>query len=82
MPVVGPANNAPLPAAESAAPAPGQKNDIGENGQPVNTAAYQTTSTAQVGKKKKKNPKPAFKGKEESSSTHKKKKGLRRLNPF
>ena len=82
LPVVGPANNAPLPAAENAAPAPGQKNDIGENGQPVNAAAYQTTNTAQVGKKKKKNPKPAFKGKEESSSTHKKKKGLRRLNPF
>jgi outer membrane protein assembly factor BamD len=82
LPVVGPANNTPLPAAQKAAAAPAQMNDVNQSGQAVNTAADQ--NTAQVGKKnkKKKNPKPAFKGKEESSSTHKKKKGLRRLNPF
>jgi outer membrane protein assembly factor BamD len=82
MPVVGPPNSTPLPAAQQAAPAPAQVNDVTETGHPVNTVD-QTTTTGKVGKKKKKkNPKPAFEGKEESSSAHKKKKGLRRLNPF
>jgi outer membrane protein assembly factor BamD len=81
LPTVAPANSAPLPAVEKAAPAPAQVNDISQNGHPVNTVD-QTTSTGKVGKKKKKNPKPQFEGKEESSSTHKKKKGLHKLNPF
>jgi outer membrane protein assembly factor BamD len=81
LPTVAPPNSAPLPAAEKAAPAPDQVNDISQTGHPVNTAD-QTTGTGKVGKKKKKNPKPQFEGKEESSSTHKKKKGLHKLNPF
>jgi outer membrane protein assembly factor BamD len=81
LPTAAPPNSTPLPAVEKAAPAPDQVNDISQNGHPVNTVD-QTTSTGKVGKKKKKNPKPQFEGKEESSSTHKKKKGLHKLNPF
>ncbi len=76
---VVPANNTPLPAVQKAAPAPDQVNDVPQTGHPVNTVDQTTASN---GKKKKKNPKPQFKGKEESSSTHKKKKGLHKLNPF
>jgi outer membrane protein assembly factor BamD len=76
---VAPPNSTPLPAVQKAAPAPDQVNDVKPTGQPVNTVD-QTTATN--GKKKKKNPKPQFEGKEESSSTHKKKKGLHKLNPF
>lgn len=76
---VTPPNSTPLPEAQKAAPAPAQVNDASQTGQPVNTAAPET---ATAGKKKKKNPKPRFEGKEESSSTHKKKKGLHKLNPF
>ncbi|MEO6964913.1 MAG: outer membrane protein assembly factor BamD [Acidobacteriaceae bacterium] len=76
---VGPANTKPLPTPQAAAPAPAQINDVTQSGQPVNTVGQ---NTPQAGKKKKKNPKPAFEHKEESSSTHKKKKGLRKLNPF
>jgi outer membrane protein assembly factor BamD len=79
LPTVAPANSTPLPAAEKAAPAPAQVNDVPQTGHPVNMVD-QTTAT--TGKKKKKNPKPHFTGKEESSSTHKKKKGLHKLNPF
>ncbi len=76
---VAPANNTPLPAVQKAAPAPDQVNDVPQTGHPVNTVDQTTASN---GKKKKKNPKPQFEGKEESSSTHKKKKGLHKLNPF
>jgi outer membrane protein assembly factor BamD len=76
---VTPPNSTPLPAAQQAAEAPAQVNDVKSTGQPVNTVDQ---STATNGKKKKKNPKPAYEGKEESSSTHKKKKGLHKLNPF
>ena len=79
LPTVTPPNSTPLPAAQKAAPAPAQVNDIQQTGQPVNTVDQTTASN---GKKKKKNPKPQYEGKEESSSTHKKKKGLRKLNPF
>jgi outer membrane protein assembly factor BamD len=79
LPTVTPPNSTPLPAAQKAAAAPDQVNDITQTGHPVNTV-NQTTATN--GKKKKKNPKPQFEGKEESSSTHKKKKGLHKLNPF
>jgi outer membrane protein assembly factor BamD len=79
LPTVTPPNSTPLPEAEKAAPAPAQVNDASQTGQPVNTVAPETASN---GKKKKKNPKPRFESKEESSSTHKKKKGLHKLNPF
>jgi outer membrane protein assembly factor BamD len=79
LPTVTPPNSTPLPEAQKAAPAPAQVNDVTQTGQPVNTV---TQATATSGKKKKKNPKPQFEGKEESSSTHKKKKGLHKLNPF
>ncbi len=77
---VAPANNTPLPAVQKAAAAPAQVNDVTQTGHPVNTVDQTTPVTN--GKKKKKNPKPQFEGKEESSSTHKKKKGLHKLNPF
>ncbi|HET9098952.1 MAG TPA: outer membrane protein assembly factor BamD [Acidobacteriaceae bacterium] len=76
---VAPPNSTPLPAVQKAAPAPDQVNDVTQTGHSVNTV---NEATATNGKKKKKNPKPQFKGKEESSSTHKKKKGLHKLNPF
>ncbi len=79
LPTVTPPNSTPLPPVQKAAPAPAQVNDATHTGQPINTVD-QTTATN--GKKKKKNPKPRFAGKEESSSTHKKKKGLHKLNPF
>ncbi|HVC90418.1 MAG TPA: outer membrane protein assembly factor BamD [Acidobacteriaceae bacterium] len=79
LPTVTPPNSTPLPAAQKAAPAPSQVNDVPQGGHPENTV---DENTAQTGKKKKKNPKPRFEGKEESSSAHKKKKGLRKLNPF
>jgi outer membrane protein assembly factor BamD len=70
---VGPANSTPLPAAEAAAPAPDAVNDIKPGTQP----------NAQVGSVNgKKTPKPEFDKSDESSSKHKKKKGLDKLNPF
>jgi outer membrane protein assembly factor BamD len=69
---VGPENATPLPAAEKAAPAPATVNDVASKPQPAAQAA------AANGK----NPKPEFDKKDESSSKHKKKKGLEKLNPF
>jgi outer membrane protein assembly factor BamD len=69
---VGPENATPLPAAEKAAPAPETVNDVASKPQP----AAQTANTNG------KNPKPAFDKSDESSSKHKKKKGLEKLNPF
>ena len=80
LPTVAPPNSTPLPAAEKAAPAPTQVNDVPQTGHPVNMVDQANTTVGK--KKKKKNPKPQFSRKEESSSTHKKKKGLHRLNPF
>ena len=79
LPTVAPKNNTPLPAAKAAAVAPTQVNDVTQTGPGENTANQNKQAT---GKKKKKNPKPKFNGSEESSSKHKKKKGLRKLNPF
>ncbi len=76
LPTVAPKDNTPLPATQKAADAPNQINDVPHGGQPVNVANQTTTAHG----KKKKNPK--FNGSEESSSKHKKKKGLRKLNPF
>jgi len=69
---VGPENATPLPAAEKAAPAPETVNDVASKPQPA----------AQTANANGKNPKPAFDKSDESSSKHKKKKGLEKLNPF
>ncbi len=68
---VGPANTTPLPDVEKPAAAPDAVNDVNPATQP---AAQISTG--------KKNPKPEFDKSEESSSKHKKKKGLDKLNPF
>jgi outer membrane protein assembly factor BamD len=70
---VGPVDNKPLPAIDKPAAAPDQINDVKGGGAQVNTSA--TAS----GKKTKKAP---YDSKDESSSKHKKKKGLDKLNPF
>ena len=79
LPAVAPKDSTPVPTATGAAPAPAQVNDVPASARSVNTVDQNTPTT---GKKKKKNPKPKFSGNEESSSTHKKKKGLHKLNPF
>jgi outer membrane protein assembly factor BamD len=70
---VGPVNATPLPAAEKPAEAPNAVNDISSKPQPAAQAADPN---------KKKNPKPEFDKGDESSSKHKKKKGLSKINPF
>jgi outer membrane protein assembly factor BamD len=79
---VAPTNNQPLPPAEKPAEAPAQTNDVKSG-----TAAQVQTGTdagagATNGKSKKKTPAPKFDSSDESSSKHKKKKGLEKLNPF
>ena len=69
---VGPENATPLPAAEKPAEAPAQVNDISDKPQPA----------AQAPNANGKNPKPGFDKGDESSSKHKKKKGLSKINPF
>jgi outer membrane protein assembly factor BamD len=69
---VGPTNNTPLPAIEKPAAAPDQVNDV------ANTSTPQGQAAAANGKK----AKPEFDKGDESSSKHKKKKGLDKLNPF
>jgi outer membrane protein assembly factor BamD len=71
---VRPAENKPLPAIDKPAAAPDQINDVKGGGAQVNTGA-----TASGKKKAKKAP---YDSKDESSSKHKKKKGLDKLNPF
>ncbi len=71
---VGPTNNTPLPAAEKAADAPEQVNDI----QP-GAAQPAAQAPADNGKKTKS---PSFDKGDESSSKHKKKKGIDKINPF
>lgn len=70
---VGPPTNTALPPVEKAGPAPDAVNDITPGSQP---AAQQKTPG------KKKQPAPGFDKSDESSSKHKKKKGLDKLNPF
>ncbi|MHB1022284.1 MAG: outer membrane protein assembly factor BamD [Acidobacteriaceae bacterium] len=72
---VGPTNNTPLPAVEKPAAAPDTVNDV--KSAPV--AQSQLPTTAAKGKKQ---PKPAYDSSKASSSKHKKKKGLNKLNPF
>ncbi len=69
---VGPPNATPLPEAEKAATAPAQTNDV----------AGTATPAAQAANPNGKNGKPEFDKSDESSSKHKKKKGLAKLNPF
>jgi outer membrane protein assembly factor BamD len=70
---VGPDSSSSLPAAEKPEVAPGQTNDIA----PGTQAAAQAPNA-----NGKKNSKPEFDKSDESSSKHKKKKGLGKLNPF
>ena len=67
-----PANTSALPPVEKAADAPDQVNEVAGKPQPTTAASNPN----------KKNPKPAFDKDAESSSTHKKKKGLAKLNPL
>ena len=69
---VGNETTAPLPAAEKAAPAPDAVNDIRPGTQPA----------AQAPRADGKKTKPALDKADESSSKHKKKKGIDKLNPF
>ena len=73
MKAVGSKGDAPLPAVEAPAPAPDQVNDV---------AGKQTPPAEAKDPNQKKNPKPAYDKDDESSSTHKKKKGVGKLNPF
>ena len=68
---VGPPNATPLPAIEKPTVAPDAVNDIKPGSEPA-------AQTSVDGKKKN----PAFDKDTESSSKHKKKKGLKKLNPF
>jgi len=70
---VGPVNNQPLPAVDKPAEAPNQINDVKSGGAQVNTGA---TASGTKGKK------APYDAKGESSSKHKKKKGLAKVNPF
>jgi outer membrane protein assembly factor BamD len=71
---VGPTNNQPLPSVDKPAEAPDQINDVKSGGAQVKTGATAT------GKNKSK--KAPYDSKDESSSKHKKKKGLAKVNPF
>ena len=68
---VGPANSAPLPVAEKAAPAPDVPNEI----------AGDKTPTAQAARADGKKTKGEFDKKDESSSKHQKKKGIKKIIP-
>jgi outer membrane protein assembly factor BamD len=70
---VGPPNAEALPAPEKPADAPATVNDLADKTQPPAQAPNANG---------KKNPKPEFDKNDESSSKHKKKKGLGKLNPF
>jgi outer membrane protein assembly factor BamD len=73
---VGPANNQPLPAVDKPAETPQQVNEVPAGG----NAQVQTGANAsgKPGKKKK----APYNKKDESSSKHKKKTGVDKLNPF
>lgn len=68
-----PADTSALPAAEAPVAAPDAVNEVQGHPQP----AAQTKAEGQ-----KKNPKPEYDKNDESSSKHKKKKGVDKLNPF
>ena len=69
---IGPVNQTAAPAIEKPAAAPEQVNDIQPGTQPA----------AQAARADGKKTKPEFDKADESSSKHKKKKGLAKLNPF
>ena len=73
---LGSSTPAPLPPIDKPAAAPDQINDV------KSTGPAQVTTGTTSGKPGKKNPKPAFNSSDESSSKHKKKKGVDKLNPF
>ena len=73
---VGPANTTSLPPIEKAAEAPDAVNDVAAQ----KTPAGQAPVLDKKGNVKKQ--KPEYDSGDESSSTHKKKKGLKKLNPF
>ena len=73
---VGPDTPAVLPPIDKPAQPADQINDVKAGG----PAQVSTGTTS--GKPRKKNPKPAYKSSEESSSKHKPKKGVDKLNPF
>ena len=77
LPRVGPATNTALPPVEKAAEIPDAVNDV----QGVKTPAGQTVPQPGANGKVKA-PKPSYDNDVESSSTHKKKKGVKKLNPF
>ncbi len=70
---VGPDNTAAVPGIEKPAEAPDQLNEVAGKPQPATPAATDPN---------KKTPKPAYDKDDESSSKHKKKKGLAKLNPL
>lgn len=72
---VAPSGNTVLPAVDKPAAAPDQINDVKGNG--GNTAQVQTGATASN-----KHKKAPYDSSKESSSKHKKKKGIDKLNPF
>ena len=72
MRAVGPDNTAPLPAVEKPAEAPDTVNDIAPGQAPPAAAAPANGKKA----------KPGFDKNDESSSKHKKKKGVAKINPF
>ncbi len=70
---VGPTDATPLPAVEKPAEAAEQVNDVKPSG---------TSQAAAPASDAKKTPKPAYDPSQDSSSKHKKKTGLGKLNPF
>jgi outer membrane protein assembly factor BamD len=73
----GPANNQPLPAVDKPAEAPQQVNQV-----PAGNTAQVATGANASGKPTNKKKKAPYDKKDESSSKHKKKSGLDKLNPF
>ncbi|WP_419804161.1 outer membrane protein assembly factor BamD [Terriglobus sp.] len=77
LPAVGPPTNAALPPVEKAAEIPDAVNDTQGVKTPAGQNAPQPNENGKI-----KNPKPDFDNGVESSSAHKKKKGVKKLNPF
>ena len=74
---VGPTNNQPLPAVEKPADAAQQINEV-----PANQRQAQVQTGANASGKPNKKKKVPYDKKDESSSKHKKKSGIDKLNPF
>jgi outer membrane protein assembly factor BamD len=75
---VGPVNNKPLPAIDKPAETPQQVNEVPAGG----SNAQVSTGANASGKPSKKSKKAPYDKKDESSSKHKKKTGVDKLNPF